>query len=151
MSPTIAELRAINPQPHTMSHTRGVLKVPVFLKLFEHRGWEGAKKKWKGHQTYSACATFLSQIPDEETAKFIKLLVDDDDFPSQHRCLMFSMYRAENRARAAVPHKGRLPTKNVMIVDPFGSIRDQIPSGLYRAGPITSNDIERMVEEDNAD
>ena len=149
MSPTRAQLRAIQPDPMAMPQARGVIKVPIFLKLFEHHGWEGAKRKWKGAQTTSTLATFLSQSPDDVSAKYIKILIDDENFPNVNRDVMFSVYRAEKRARAARPHKGRLPVKNVIALDWCGNVREGLPFPAGMCDPITKSDIHRMVVEDD--
>ena len=134
-------------------HTKPMLKVPLFLKLLEHSGYyERAHKKWKGDQTIKAVSNFLAAVQPDVAAKYIKIIVDQEDMPSVNSMMIFTHYRDAKYRREQQPYsKGRLPNKNVMMVDPFGTVREQIPSRQYRCVRIRSVDIERMAAEDASD
>ena len=123
MSPTIAELRAINPIPFpaSMSNARGIVKTPVWLKRFMHQGWAKSARKWKGEQTETAVASFLAKSPEDFAKDVIKTIVESEEFPTH---VMNSIFRRYRREKDRAP-KGRTIKQNVMTIDAVGVLREQ--------------------------
>lgn len=123
-------------------HLKNVLKEPVWLKRYEHLGWMKSKGKWKASQTEIAVANYLAVAPDSEASKIIFKIVGDEAMPEHARLSIFRRYRREKDDN----RKGRITTKNVIVMDGGGNVRDDLAEGIQPAFPLTSVDIEHIVD-----
>ena len=128
-------------------NAKNVIKRPVWLKRYIHTGWLKSKPKWKALQTEISVAAYLGRSPDDELAIVTKI-AQDEAMPEYVRVGIFRRYRRERD----LDKKGRTVKKNVKIIDPFGTVRDQLTESVRRpTPPITIGDIAAMAAQTTTD